>query len=426
MRPHRTASPRKGRWSFASGMSFLPFWVKRSSAVASALVLLLALPARAPAGTAPSPGSQPILAFLNQAIRWYRQQAALGQLTADPADVVFADATRRQAREVLQQAFVFARAYVALQPDQPAPAPQGAAPTNVRSLSSLAAEASSRAAAARGEVDALQRRLDVATGRRRSVLERQLAEARSELELAQARRDTLQTFLDFVQQTGGPTGAAGLLGQIDELQRSVPEASPQAPTPAPARAADTSATRRGASTGIAALAGDLFSLLRKMREVHDGLAATTELRGTVDRLRAPLMADMRDTLRRGDDLSKAPDTSDAAVLQQRTRDIDQLTSHFKKVSAAVVPLGKQAVLLDAHEATLSEWHGSADEEYDRVFRGLALRLGLLAVAIAAVLAASGFWRRATFRYVHDLRRRQQSLLIRRIVVVATVALMIVF
>jgi small-conductance mechanosensitive channel len=59
-------------------------------------------------------------------------------------------------------------------------------------------------------------------------------------------------------------------------------------------------------------------------------------------------------------------------------------------------------------------------------RALLLHLGLLAIAVIAILAASEAWRHATFRYVRDLRRRQQSLVLRRIVVALALALMIAF
>jgi small-conductance mechanosensitive channel len=59
-------------------------------------------------------------------------------------------------------------------------------------------------------------------------------------------------------------------------------------------------------------------------------------------------------------------------------------------------------------------------------RGLLLRIALLGLGIAAVLAASDFWRRATFRYVQDARRRQQFLLLRRIAVTGTVVFFVVF
>ncbi len=391
-----------------------------------ALAAALALPATG-RGAASTPAEQPILGYLNRSIAWYRQQAALAQLATDPSDVVFADAERRQASDILRLAFAFARADVALQPEAAAaPGASGNEPGSAASLARSASDAAAAADQAQAAVDDLQRRLARAHGRARAVAQQQLAEARSELQLALARRDTLKTFADFVAQVGSGAGATGLLGQIDELQRSIPETAEAAPPPSTPAAAAAAASRRAAPNGILALASDVFSHLRKMRDIHGGIDLTERLRSAADKLRSPLLADLRATLAKGDQLSRAPDTADAMVLQQRTRDIDQLTAHFRKVSAALVPLGKQAVLLDSHRASLAEWHAAADDAYDVAFRALALHLGLLALGIAAILAASAFWRRATFRYVRDLRRRQQSLLARRIVVAIAVALLILF
>jgi small-conductance mechanosensitive channel len=61
-----------------------------------------------------------------------------------------------------------------------------------------------------------------------------------------------------------------------------------------------------------------------------------------------------------------------------------------------------------------------------IVRYLALRIGLLLGWIAVVLIISEIWRRATFRYLHDLRRRRQFLVLRRVAVAIALTLVIVF
>jgi len=61
-----------------------------------------------------------------------------------------------------------------------------------------------------------------------------------------------------------------------------------------------------------------------------------------------------------------------------------------------------------------------------VWRSLLVRLGLLAVIIAAVLIVGAAWRRAIFRYVHETRRRYQFLLFRKIVIWVVVGAIIAF
>ena len=114
------------------------------------------------------------------------------------------------------------------------------------------------------------------------------------------------------------------------------------------------------------------------------------------------------------------------MLADRRKRLDEITDHFQKLSAAAVPLGNEAVLLDSMRANLTEWREAVDSEYDASFRALLVHLGLLVAALGVIFAASGFWRRATFRYISDFRRRQQSLLARRIVVAIAIALTLVF
>ena len=59
-------------------------------------------------------------------------------------------------------------------------------------------------------------------------------------------------------------------------------------------------------------------------------------------------------------------------------------------------------------------------------RYLLLRLGFLLGSVAVVLIISEVWRRATFRYLADARRRQQFLSLRRVVVGLALTLVVVF
>ena len=388
------------------------------------VLLLLTLPAAAREATAPPSADKPVLAYLNQAIGWYRQQLAQVPLSDEPSDLAALDQERRIGREVIGLAFAFARASLALQPQGPAsPAASAGAGNGLDgpALARLTADAESRLQELQGEIDTLLRQLAAAQPASRAGLQQRLAETRSELQLAQAQRDTVRTFSEFLGR--GALRGADLAGQIDELQRSIPEAaaaSQPAPPPAPAAAA------RKSPTGVLALSSSLIAIAHKRRAVAEAIALTAQLRGAVDKLQAPLLAEMRRTLAQGDALAQAADTATGAALDQRRSDIERLTARFKQVSAAVIPLGKQAVLLDTGKANLADWHAAVDGQYAADLRALLLHLALLAVAIAAILAASEFWRRATFRYVRDLRRRQQSLVLRRVVVALLVTLMVVF
>jgi small-conductance mechanosensitive channel len=83
------------------------------------------------------------------------------------------------------------------------------------------------------------------------------------------------------------------------------------------------------------------------------------------------------------------------------------------------------ILLGICETTLKSWHDSVRDQERDDFRQLLLRLSTLAVMIAVVFGLGEIWRRATLRYVRDTRRRYQFLLIRRIVIWITVAIIVV-
>ncbi len=389
-----------------------------------AALLLAAPPASREAGR-----DQSLLNFLNQTLGWYRQQGALALSASDPADLVAVAEQRRLGREAVSLAFEFARASVALQPQQAAVQKAAGSSPNTQAIARLTADAESRVQQLKGEIVQLQSELDQAKGAQKTDLVQRLAETRSELDLALARQGTVQAFTEFMRQ-GAAAAGGGLLAQIEELRRSVPETAvtdearkASAPVAAPAAAAEV---RRPAPTGVLALASDLIMLSRKKRTVRDGIALTAQLLAALGKLREPLLADTTQTLQQGDVLAQAADSSTGATLQQRGREIDQLTARYKAQSAAIVPLEKQAVLVETSGADLKEWLATIEAQSGVELRMLLVHLGLLATAIAALLAASEFWRRATFRYVKDLRRRQQSLVLRRVVVASVVGLMVAF
>jgi small-conductance mechanosensitive channel len=111
-------------------------------------------------------------------------------------------------------------------------------------------------------------------------------------------------------------------------------------------------------------------------------------------------------------------------LAQQKKELDAMTAQYKQLSASVLPLGKQSVLFDLYKRSLSNWRNAVQNEYSTELRALVLRLAVLGAVLIMVFALSEVWRRATFRYVQDVRRRYQFLLLRRIMVWFLVAIII--
>ncbi|HMK30257.1 MAG TPA: mechanosensitive ion channel domain-containing protein [Terriglobales bacterium] len=413
-----------------------------------AVVLLLTW---LPAGVSPaqdnsatkSAGPQDIVAFLNQTILWYRDLTAQQQLANEPNDVIFLNDNRQLADQVVRLSFEFARAEAqalsasAGQGSSEAQrAAQGSTPSgSYQSLTAIAGRMDAQLKRTQAELQSQNRQLDAATGRKRVALESAIAETESEISLLQARRDAVRGMLEFVSgATAGTSGGGSLQAQIDELARTVPAAALEtaksggAPQEAPGSAATSVATagtsRKAEPSGILAIASNLIELRRKVHALDEAIQRTDALTQSARALRAPLGAHLKSLVQRGDQLANQPDSQDPAVLAQQKKDIDSLTAQFKQISAIVFPLRKQSVLLDLYKRSLANWRNSVQAQYSVQFKSLGLRLGALAIVLAAVLGISEVWRRATFRYIHDARRRYQFLLLRRFVVWAIMAVVI--
>ena len=93
-----------------------------------------------------------------------------------------------------------------------------------------------------------------------------------------------------------------------------------------------------------------------------------------------------------------------------------MTDAFKTISGVSVPISQEVLLLEQAQGNLLSWRASLDAERIRIFHSLLLRVFLIAGALAFILGLGEIWRRATSRYVQDVRRRRQLLLVRRMVV----------
>ena len=169
----------------------------------------------------------------------------------------------------------------------------------------------------------------------------------------------------------------------------------------------------------------MIHLSGKRRTLADLLSSTETLRRTADDLRAPLTNDLQNLIHQGDQLFAAADTANPETLAQQTQQLDALTAQFKQDTTTLLPLSKVGVLLGIYENTIRNWREAIRGEEHDDLRQLLLRLGVLALMIALVFILGEVWRRASYRYVHDSRRRYQFLLMRRIVIWMSVVIIVV-
>ncbi|GAC1429728.1 MAG: hypothetical protein NVS1B11_10030 [Terriglobales bacterium] len=383
--------------------------------------------------------SEEIIQFLTSTISWYRQTATEQQIATEPGDVTFLDENRRLADQVVRLAFEFARQEEQSRSKQRSAdkSDTQAALSQYQSLVQAAQQADQQVKASQDEVQDFKHKLDIAPPGKRRSLQSTVAETESELQMLEARRDALHSMVDFISgRSSNGFGATGLRAQIEELARSVPAAltSPSSTASAETEAATQASTKavplvgRQQPSGLWGLTGDLIRLSRKKRVLRQDIAATEELIGTQNKLRSPLVVKLKAFIRAGDELVNQADSEDVTVLAQQKQHLDTVTTQFKQAAAILLPLSKQGVLLDLHKRSDNNWLEAVKSEYRDALRGLLARLGVLLVALAVLFGLGEVWRRTIFRYVRDVRRRYQFLLLRRIVlwIVAVVIIAVTF
>jgi small-conductance mechanosensitive channel len=406
--------------------------------VVVAVTMIAAAPSPAPSkapGASASPGvttlpaaQQPdapaVIGFLSQVIGWYRHLAIEEGLITDPAEMLFVSEDRQMADQVLNLSFEFAKAQAArltaAQNDTVSGKPHAVA--GATSLDASAEKADADIAAAQARLKTLQDQLANAGTRKRDDLAPQIAAAQSELDLAEARGEAVHTIQQFEsgnfhQETG--LTASGLTGQIEELENSVPEAERNAKTAAPTAAAPAPIG------GMAGIFEQLLTLSRNSSTLDDTIDVTNALVQQVERMRAPMLDELRDIDTQGDALAKAS-AGDVGALRARKEAFQKLIERHKLISAAAIPLRKATVILTLYVGNLQRWKNSIDGQSKLALRHLLVRLGVLFALLAAIFAAASLWRHFTFRYVKDTRRRYQFLQARRIVLAIVVTFVILF
>jgi small-conductance mechanosensitive channel len=372
-----------------------------------------------------------IIQFLSTTISWYRQLPIEQKLATEPSDLTFVQENRRVAEQVVQLAFEYARSQAQLQAKQPNQQRQNDNTSQYQGLRQAVQKVEQQIQETQIELDSVRKKLSAATGARRTLIQSQIDELQSELGLLQARRDALQGMVEFVNTSSSGGKGAGLRAQIEELARSVPEVfnhgqGNQSDSTTHSSSSENSMVgARPQPSGIWGLSADLIHLSGKKHTLQDEISATENLKKNAQELRAPLINYLRSLISQGDQLFAAADTATPALLAQQKRQLDALTAQFKQTSAALLPLGKMDVLLGIYETTLNNWRESVRDESHDELRQLLLRLGVLLALIGAVFGIGEVWRRTTFRYVHDARRRYQFLLLRRVVMWTAIGLIIV-
>ena len=359
------------------------------------------------------------ISHLNAIINWYRDCSTKVQSIGLPSDQVYQETSQNLAQQAVRLAFQSAKASAQLVDLSGTQATAATAGTNggpQLNLADMLAKVNTRIQSEQAQLDALTQHLSSATGSKRQTLQSQVDEQKAELDLDQATQDTIQKMLAFVQSS--ETGAVGFAGTISQLERSVPEVNP-----------DTNAAKGGGKpaapvaqpavakpTGLISKTASLYAEIRSIRDVDELLKETAAVRARATTLRQPLRDSIASTLSNGRNLADQAAPTNRTQATAVEKDLQTLTEQFKRTANALLPLSQEVLVLDQSKSNLLNWRQSIVNEAKATFRGILFSLISILVVLGLLWGLSELWRRWTFRYIHDLRRRRQFLLLRRVVV----------
>lgn len=366
------------------------------------------------AAATPAPAdATAIIAYLSEVISWYRHLAVEAQLIREPEETLFYSNDVQTANQIISLAFVYARAQAAynakVEPEAPQP-PAHAGSLGLSDLRQKSAQANAAVVSAQKRLKDLQAGLAKAPAASRATLNSQIAAVQSEVELAQARADALSAMAEFVAGSSKSRAeGTGLAAQIDELEQSVPQVNSGASKVVP-----QTAEQPGVG-GIIGMISNLLDLQSQSQSLEATAALTTQLLQRVNAMRAPLIAVLQKLDQHGVDLANLSKTGNLNDLRERSTSYQSLIDAHKQITATLVPLSKQQVLLALYGDNLSRWRASVDRRASQELRSLVVRLvGLLAI-LGLILGGAYLWRYFTVRFVADPRRRHQLLAARRLV-----------
>ncbi len=371
-----------------------------------------------------------ILAHLNAALRFYHDADAPLQKVGEPSDLIYRDQAATLATQIAGYAFQSAKAESALvaapaHADQSAPQNQSQA----QRLQSTRDSVAQRIVDLKAEDEALEKQLATARPRDLPGIQQQRQQVKGELELQTAINDAIGK----ITSMSGGSGESGFAAQIAQLESSAPGLAAGKPATVAPTLDSLSASQ---SAGVTTQAKVLFSLLSTRGSIEDLIKESRNLRQQANELHAPLVDTLKKTIAQGETFAqqasapaapvKANAAQDAQALAITRANFDGLTTRFKAISAASVPLSEEMMALDQVQASLQAWRQAVDDEYKSILRSLLVRVSGIAFALLAIFILGEVWRRATTKYVHDIRRRRQLLVIRRLAVGFLSGLVMIF
>ena len=361
--------------------------------------------------------SDAILHHLNQIVGWYRHATTGLQSVGLPSDAIYHDNTQNLGAQAVRLAFQSAKAEsVLIAAEQKKTGTQPSAESaQQQNLAALETKTNTQIQQLQSQIETLNAQISKAPASRRSGLISQRDALQGEIEVQKALLEAIQKMAAFVETNGEISG--GLEGSIGKLAKSIPEVlgasnaapkNPATPTPTKPNLAN--------SGGLISETITLYDYVSAAHEIDRLEAETDRTRDLADQLRAPLRQALRATIQESQTFSNQQAGTNPQQLQTERQTFQQLTQRFKQLADAAIPLSQEIIVLNDARTNFDEWRDSITRESKFVLRSVLLRVAAIVGALAVILFLSEIWRRITFRYISDPRRRRQFLVMRRVII----------
>ncbi len=375
-----------------------------------------------------------ILKHLDTLLPWYHNLGNGLPTVGLPSDAIYQSTARTLALQALQAAFQSAIADAALIAH--ASAGQGLNETS-QDFARIAPQIDAQIAQIKSQLESISVRIPQSSGSSLAALQEQRTRLQGDLELLNAENAAVD---QLAKSSAGNSAndTSSLQRSIAQLERTVPELGSSASPANFNAAASTSKPTSSIAAPPTGLIGEAELLFEQASSLHkiDVLALqTVAAQDLAKQLRTPLVDEIHKTLNLAaswaaspqapaQSLTKSPVSAKAArrIANQPAQpgptkqQFDELTARFKRLSAAAMPLSQEIIYLDQTRSNLTQWRQTLAQENRELLRSVLTRVFTIAIALGVLIVLSAIWRRFIFRYVHDVRRRRQVLILRRFII----------
>jgi small-conductance mechanosensitive channel len=372
-----------------------------------------------------------VLHHLNQVIGWYRHMTTGIRDVGLPSDAIYQDNAKALGAQAVQLAFQSAKAHSTLITGQNSGPDEGSPELmQQQNLEQLRAKTTAEIEQLQSQVEALNSKIPkTPSSKRASLLSRRDA-LNAEIELQKSLLDAIGKMASFMAANG--EGGRGLAGDINRLAQSVPEVLAHPTTDKAATQEKIAAEKAPSKPSLANSGGliggamTLYDYMSSVRQIDSDIKETDYTRDAAEHLRKPLRDAIRATIQQSQQIATQNSSTNAQQLDQQRQELEAINARFKQLSSAILPLSQQVIVLNNARTNLEQWRDSIARESKYILRSVLLRVLVILLALGGVLTLSEVWRRMTFRYVGDPRRRRQFLVLRRVVIAFLVCVVLTF